>query len=72
MTWDFDTAHSQIQFSVKHMGISTVRGTFQSFTGNIEEQDGAVKSVSVDIDMSSLSTNNEQCVFRLMSITRFG
>lgn len=60
MTWDFDTAHSQIQFSVKHMGISTVRGTFQSFTGNIDEQDGAVKSVSVDIDMSSLSTNNEQ------------
>lgn len=60
MIWQLDTAHSQIQFSVKHMGISTVRGTFQGFTGEIDEQDGQVKSVTVDIDMTSLTTNNDQ------------
>ena len=60
MTWDFDVAHSQIQFSVKHMGISTVRGTFQGFTGAIEEENGQVKAVTVDIDMATLTTNNEQ------------
>ncbi|MBY0490333.1 MAG: YceI family protein [Gemmatimonadaceae bacterium] len=60
MLWHFDPAHSQIQFSVKHMGISTVRGTFQAFTGEIDEQDGQVKTVSVDIDVASLSTANEQ------------
>jgi polyisoprenoid-binding protein YceI len=60
MLWQFDPAHSQIQFSVKHMGISTVRGTFQAFTGDIDEQDGQVKAVTVDIDMASLTTANEQ------------
>jgi polyisoprenoid-binding protein YceI len=42
------------------MGISTVRGTFQTFSGGIDEENGQVKSVVVDIDMNSLSTNNEQ------------
>lgn len=60
MQWTFDTAHSQIQFSVKHMGISTVRGTFQTFSGGIAEENGQVKSVVVDIDVNSLSTHNEQ------------
>lgn len=60
MRWQLDPAHSQIQFSVKHMGISTVRGSFQSFTGDLEEQDGAVQRVTVSIDMASLTTTNEQ------------
>lgn len=60
MQWTFDTAHSQIQFSVKHMGISTVRGTFQTFSGGITEENGQVKSVVVDIDVNSISTHNEQ------------
>ena len=60
MQWAFDTAHSQIQFAVKHMGISTVRGTFQAFTGGFEEENGVVKSLTVDIDMASLTTQNEQ------------
>ena len=33
MKWAIDPAHSQIQFAVKHLGISTVRGTFQQFSG---------------------------------------
>jgi polyisoprenoid-binding protein YceI len=60
MQWAFDPAHSQIQFSVKHMGISTVRGSFQSFTGQIAEEQGQVQSVTVDIDMASLTTSSEQ------------
>jgi polyisoprenoid-binding protein YceI len=60
MQWSLDPAHSQIQFAVKHMGISTVRGTFQQFSGTIEDDNGTVKSVTVDIDMASLSTGNEQ------------
>lgn len=60
MQWSLDPAHSQIQFSVKHMGISTVRGTFQQFTGAIEDDNGTPTSVTVDIDMASLNTGNEQ------------
>ena len=43
MKWTIDPAHSQIQFAVKHLGISTVRGTFQRFSGTIEEGDLARK-----------------------------
>ena len=60
MQWAFDPAHSQIQFAVKHMGISTVRGTFDQFTGSIEEDNGTVKQVTVEIDVASLNTSNGQ------------
>lgn len=60
MKWSIDPAHSQVQFSVKHMGISTVRGTFNEFTGTIEEENGAVKGVTVEIDVASLTTGNGQ------------
>lgn len=53
MQWTFDPAHSQIQFSVRHMGISTVRGTFGQFAGSIEDSNGVVKGVTVDIDVAS-------------------
>lgn len=60
MQWAIDLAHSQIQFSVKHMGISTVRGTFQQFGGTIEVADGAATSAAIDIDVSSLNAGSEQ------------
>lgn len=60
MQWNFDPAHSQIQFAVKHMGISTVRGTFTQFEGTIEEEDGQVTGVNVDVDLASLTTGSDQ------------
>lgn len=60
MQWVIDPAHSQIQFSVKHLGISTVRGTFDQFSGSIEEENGQAKAVTVEIDVASLDTGNEQ------------
>lgn len=60
MKWILDPAHSQIQFSVKHLGISTVRGTFQQFSGTIDEEGGVVSAVHVDVDVASLNTGSEQ------------
>ena len=60
MQWAIDTAHSQIQFAVKHMGISTVRGTLPTFSGTITEDSGNVSGVEVDIDMASLNTGMGQ------------
>ncbi len=60
MKWAIDPAHSQIQFAVKHLGISTVRGTFQKFGGTIEEENGKVAAVNVDIDVNSINTGAEQ------------
>lgn len=60
MKWILDPAHSQIQFSVKHLGISTVRGTFQQFSGTIDEEGGVVSAVHVNVDVASLNTGTEQ------------
>jgi polyisoprenoid-binding protein YceI len=35
-TWQIDPSHSEIQFSVRHMMISKVRGRFREFAGTIE------------------------------------
>ncbi|MCB0035202.1 MAG: polyisoprenoid-binding protein [Anaerolineales bacterium] len=60
MAWQIDPAHSEIQFSVRHMMISKVRGTFQSFSGVVEfdEENPAATNVEVSIDTASVSTRN--------------
>jgi len=36
--WNLDAAHSEVQFKVKHLVISTVSGSFKSFNASIEKQ----------------------------------
>src|SRR3954447_23184760 len=57
-TWQIDPAHSTVEFSVKHMMFTTVRGRFNSFTGTIQvDPDNPDRSaVTVDIDAASLDT----------------
>jgi polyisoprenoid-binding protein YceI len=55
-TWEIDAAHSSVEFRVKHMMISTVRGRFGEFDGTIEaapdyrdsKVSGCVKTASID------------------------
>jgi len=57
-TWTIDPSHTQIEFSVRHMGLSTVRGRFGRFAGTVATDDrGAPASVSVDIETASINTN---------------
>lgn len=35
-TWTIDPSHSSVEFSVKHMGIASVRGVFNRFEGTLE------------------------------------
>ena len=61
MRWTIDPTHSHIQFAVKHMAISTVRGAFEKFTGNIEaEEGGKVSSAEVNVDVASVNTGAQQ------------
>ena len=61
MDWKIDTAHSQIEFSVKHMAISTVRGKFRSFDATVQTTErGELTHVDATIDASSIDTNIEQ------------
>ena len=39
-TWSVDPIHSTVGFSVKHLGIATVRGKFENFEGTLEIGEG--------------------------------
>ena len=60
MQWAIDPTHSQITFSVKHLGISTVRGSFEKISGTIDEQNGIVAGADITIDVASISTGGGQ------------
>src|SRR5580698_1481156 len=57
-TWQLDPAHSNAQFSVRHLGISNVQGEFTKVTGTVtlDEQDISKSTVSASIDVNSLDT----------------
>jgi polyisoprenoid-binding protein YceI len=59
-TWAVDPAHSEVDFSIRHMGLSNVRGHFGSVKGAIayDSADVAKSSVNVTIDVTSVDTGN--------------
>lgn len=61
-TWVIDPTHSEIQFKVKHLMISTVTGQFHKFDGSFESdgEDFTSAKAKISIDVASISTNNEQ------------
>ena len=60
--WNIDTVHSGINFSVRHMVVSKVRGRFAKFSGElaIDDDDLTRSSVDVAIDATSIDTGNAQ------------
>lgn len=62
MNWTIDGSHSLAEFSVKHMMVSTVKGRFQTVSGNItwDETNPANSSVEATIDATSITTNDEK------------
>jgi polyisoprenoid-binding protein YceI len=59
--WAVDPAHSEIQFKVKHMVITTVTGSFTEFKGGAEAADDFENaSIHFEADVNSINTNSEQ------------
>ena len=58
-TWKIDPVHSSIEFKVRHMGVSNVRGTFTHPTGTVvlNDKDITKSTVEATIDATSVSTN---------------
>ena len=58
--WVLDPAHTQIEFKVKHMMISTVTGSFSEWNGNVEteDEDFMKANVTFNVMVASLSTGN--------------
>lgn len=61
-TWAIDPTHSEVQFKVKHLVISTVTGSFKSFEGTLEtDSDGfAGATIQFSADVDSIDTNMPQ------------
>ncbi len=58
--WNLDPTHSEITFRVKHLMISNVKGSFKSFTAEMEAEDDSFSNakVTATIQTDSIDTNN--------------
>jgi polyisoprenoid-binding protein YceI len=59
-TWAIDPVHSSISFWVRHLMVSKVRGTFETFSGAVVVAEDGTPSVSAEIAIDSLHSGNEQ------------
>ena len=57
-TWQIDPNHSSAQFSVRHLGVSTVRGAFMKVAGSAKHDpaDPSKDSLEATIDTNSVDT----------------
>ncbi len=63
ITWKIDPAHSEIQFKVKHLMITTVTGYFKTFDLVVEtasDDFNTAKKIEFTADIDSIDTNNVQ------------
>ncbi|HEY4279998.1 MAG TPA: YceI family protein [Conexibacter sp.] len=59
-TWNVDAVHSVVEFSVKHMGISTVKGSFTDFAGSLTIGEDGKASASGTVEVASVTTREGQ------------
>jgi polyisoprenoid-binding protein YceI len=59
-TYPIDTAHSQLGFSLIHIGISAIRGTFDEYSGELKVGDNLDDtSVTIEAEMASINSGNQ-------------
>jgi polyisoprenoid-binding protein YceI len=62
-TWKLDPTHSEVQFKVKHLMITTVTGYFKTFDLVVETEGDdftTASKIEFTADISSIDTNNQQ------------
>ncbi|MGC2192458.1 MAG: YceI family protein [Candidatus Dormiibacterota bacterium] len=62
MSWKVDNAHTSLEFSARHMMVSTVKGHFNQFSGQVEidPQDLTRSWVKAEIEASSVDTREDR------------
>ena len=61
MQWQIDPAHTSLDFAVRHLGISTVRGHITKLSGAIDAtDDGVPTSIEILIDSASIDTRDQK------------
>jgi polyisoprenoid-binding protein YceI len=61
-TWVIDAAHSNVGFSIKHLMIATVRGSFTQVQGTVtvDESDPTTAEIDITIPTASVTTRDEK------------
>lgn len=72
-TWTIDPAHSSVEFVIRHLGLSKVRGRFNAFDATVVVgSDLADTRLTATVDLSSVDTNNADRDAHLRSTDFFG
>ena len=59
-TWNIDPVHSSVNFVVRHLMVSKVRGKFGAFSGTVTiDENRLASSVTASVDMASVSTGDD-------------
>ena len=59
-TWTIDAAHSHVEFAVKHLMISTVKGRFGDVSGTVTAGDDTFRDAELDIKIGVASIDTRQ------------
>ena len=61
-TWTIDPTHSSVEFSVRHLMISTVKGRFADVQGTVvlDEANPAASSADITVQVASIDTREPQ------------
>ena len=71
--WTLDKSHSGVHFAVRHLGLSNVRGRFDTFDATLDiGADLTAISIAAEIDLTSVNTNNADRDAHLRSTDFFG
>lgn len=59
--WNFDNAHTKVEFTVQHLVISEVTGNFKTFEGSVSSpsEDFSGSNINFSVDIASINTDNE-------------
>ena len=71
--WAIDPAHSSVDFSIRHMMIANVKGTFHDFSATVEADVSDLTTASIDfsVALSSIDTRNKDRDGHLLSADFF-
>jgi polyisoprenoid-binding protein YceI len=58
--YKIDPAHSSVGFSVRHMGVSNVKGHFDDFSGSVVLDNGSIQAATATIQVKSVNTGIEK------------
>lgn len=56
--YEVDVSHSSVGFSVKHMSVSNVKGSFDKFSGTLDVEGKSINALNGEVQIASINTNS--------------